>query len=198
MWRLIADTILNTKKIYIFINLCLVRNDASGYVMYIGDKGTTIEYNPDLEEWHMTSVVHPDVSATSNASFHTLSLGHHTWNVTNDDKCQKGEANLTLSLSSCSMSRTHPAYLWKDQDEYRNIFTNYHEEFICNDGLCVDLEKRCNGIVDCQVMTPLFTFRNIIFSSSPCWTLNTQIFFSYQKTNWAGLMLCVAVFFMVW
>ena len=115
--------------------------------MYIGDRGTMIEYSPDLEEWHMRSVLHPNVSAFSTAPFHTLSLGVHNWMVTSDDKCQKGTAMLTLSLSSCNMRVTNPRYL-----EYKNEFTNYQEEFICHDGLCIDLEKRCNGIPDCQVI----------------------------------------------
>ena len=133
-------------------DLCLVRNDAAGYVMYIGDKRTMIEYIPDLEEWHMRSVINPIVSAISNAPFHTLNLGEHRWMVTNDDKCQRGKAPLTLSLSSCNMSVTHPNYLLRDQDKYKNIFTNFTEEFICHNGHCIDIVKRCNGHHDCTVI----------------------------------------------
>ena len=95
----------------------------------------------------MRSVLHSDVSASSTAPFHTLSIGVHTWMVNNDDKCQKGNAQLTLSLSSCNMRVTQPRYLY-----HKNEFTNYPDEFICHDGLCVDLEKWCNGAPDCQVI----------------------------------------------
>ena len=123
--------------------------------MYYGDKGTMIKYNPELREWHMRSVLHPSVSASSKAPYHTLSLGIHNWMVTNDIKCQEGEDQFKLSFSSCSMSVTHPWYIWDKNDPY---ITNYLEEFICHDGLCVNLEKRCNGFVDCQVIISLFTF----------------------------------------
>ena len=134
--------------------------------MYYGDKGTTIEYNPELKEWLMRSVLHPNVSANTTAPFYSLSLGVHNWIVMNDIECQEGMSNITLSLSSCSMSRTHPAYLWRDYDTYyKNIFTNYLEEFICHDGLCVDLGKRCNGIVDCQVMTYFLRLDSSVYCS---------------------------------
>ena len=125
----------------------LVRNDAAGYIMYIGDKGTMIEYSPELREWHMRSLLHPDVSAFSKAMFNTLAIGVHSWMVTDDIECQEGTAMLTLSLSSCNMRVTHPRYLY-----HKNEFTNHQEEFICHDRLCIDLGKRCNGIPDCQVM----------------------------------------------
>ena len=139
-----------------FYNLCLVRNDAAGYVMYYGDKGTTIEYNPDLEEWHMRSAIHPNVSANTTVPFSTLSLGVHTWMVTPDKKCHNGTEQLTLSLSSCNMRVTQPDYT--TYKEYYEV--KVREEFICHDGLCVDLEKRCDGFVDCQVIILLFTFIN--------------------------------------
>ena len=112
-------------------NLSLVRNDASGYIIYNGDEGTTIKYNPYLREWHMRSVLHPNVSASSKAPFHTLSLGIHNWMVTNDIKCQEGKANLTLSLSSCSMRVTYPMYT--SSKHYDNLFENdeeFYDEFI--------------------------------------------------------------------
>ena len=137
-------------------NLYLVRTDASGYIMYIGDKGTKIEYNPAVREWHMRSGLYPNVSASSKAPFHTLSFGVQNWMVTNDIECQEGEAQFNLSISSCSMSVTHTKHLFRDQGSSKDLFTNYPEEFICHDGLCVDLERRCNGFVDCQVMTLLF------------------------------------------
>ena len=113
----------------------LVRNDVAGYIRYIGSKSTLIEYNPVLKKWQMRSIIDPSVSASNSAPFHTLSLGAHTWQVNNDSKCQKGMAKLTLTLSSCKKT-----------------------EFICNNGLCVDLEKRCNGSPDCKVMFAPFVY----------------------------------------
>ena len=118
--------------------------------MYYGVKGTTIEYNPHLREWKMKSVMYPLVFAISKAPFHTLSLGVYTWTVANDIECQKGVDELTLSLSSCTKgTKDHYNYFIQDQDG----------EFMCHDGLCVDLDKRCDGFVDCQVIILLFTIK---------------------------------------
>ena len=108
--------------------------------MYYGDKGTTIKYNPHKEQWQMESVIYPTITATSEASFHTLSLGVYTWTVSNDIECQKGSVKLTISLSSCKKGRLED-----------DIYYAADGEFTCHDGLCVDLDKRCDGTPDCQV-----------------------------------------------
>ena len=144
----------------IYYNPYLVRNDAAGYIKYFGTKGTTIEYNPVKEEWHMRSVVDPTIFAFSKSLFHSLSLGVHTWIVTNDNECQKGNVSLTLSLSSCTMRKTDPNYNYKLQN---NKYTNDDiEEFICHDGQCIDLVKRCDGKTDCEVI-----FLDILLLSHP-------------------------------
>ena len=80
----------------------------------------------------MRSVFYPDVSATTFAPFHSLALGVHTWTVRNDEECHKGTVQIKLTLSDCS----------KETDP---------DEFTCDNGLCVLLEKRCDGIPDCYV-----------------------------------------------
>ena len=116
---------------------CLVRNDAAGYITYIGASGTIIEYNPEYKEWIMRSIMYPSVSATSKAPFHTLAIGLYTWTVYNDIECQEGMVQKTLSLTSC--------------------FFHDEDEFTCHDGLCINLKKRCDGIPDCTVICLLFT-----------------------------------------
>ena len=87
----------------------------------------------------MRSVIHPDVSATTSAPFHTLALGVHTWTVRNDEECHKGTKSLKFSLSDCGRI---PSLVNSGKKD---------DEFICDNGLCVDLDKRCDGVPDCQV-----------------------------------------------
>ena len=76
----------------------------------------------------MILVNNPSVYASTEASFKSLGLGTNTWQITNDSKCNKMTANITLTFSTC-----------------------YLNEFACRNGLCIDLFKRCDGIPDCKV-----------------------------------------------
>ncbi len=55
-------------------------------------------------------------------------IGTHDWEINNDFACSAGgsSARLKLSLTSCSSNT-----------------------FNCDDGTCIDLEKRCDGSCDC-------------------------------------------------
>ena len=89
----------------------------------------------------MRSIGHPDVLATLAAPFHTLAIGVHEWTVHNDDKCQKGTNKIKFTLSDCN--QWDPNY--GTQGDYIST------EFTCDNGLCIDLDKRCDGVPDCYV-----------------------------------------------
>ena len=99
---------------------------------------TTISYRPDLEEWHMRSIGNPNVLATLAAPFHTLAIGVHEWTVTND-MCHKGTTKLKFTLSDCNE--------W-DRKIIGDLISH---EFTCDNGLCISLSKRCDGVPDCYV-----------------------------------------------
>ena len=74
------------------------------------------------------SVSHkPAVTGISRAAFGTLLLGNHEWEVRNDKGCKAGLLEKIFTLSTCS-----------------------DEQFTCNDGLCVDLDLRCDGEPHCK------------------------------------------------
>ena len=77
--------------------------------------------------WQISDVIDRGIIATFQSSFRTLGLGTNTWRVENDNMCQKGVALKSFSLTAC-----------------------LEEQFTCGDGLCIDLEERCNGVPDCN------------------------------------------------
>jgi hypothetical protein len=69
----------------------------------------------------------PTVLATSEDSFQSLLLGRSTWMVSNDRGCSSTkDIIVNISFSSCRPN-----------------------EYTCNDGLCIDLEDRCDGFATC-------------------------------------------------
>ena len=78
----------------------------------------------------MVDVIDDSITATFESGFETMALGTNNWVVRNDRLCQKGEVSKSLSLSACADS-----------------------EFTCGDGLCIDMDGRCNGVVNCKDKT---------------------------------------------
>ena len=92
----------------------------------------------------MRSIGHPDVLATLAAPFHTLAIGVHEWTVNNDEKCQEGTAKIKFTISDCNK--------WDINVGAVAGYGGYiSTEFTCDNGLCIDLEKRCDGIPHCYV-----------------------------------------------
>ena len=86
-----------------------------------------IEFDLENENWRLTVVDNPNISAVSTSSFQTLVLGNHEWTIQNDRKCQKGTLITRLSLTACKT-----------------------DQYTCNDGLCLPLDQRCNGKPECK------------------------------------------------
>ena len=102
-------------------------NDEEGYIVYYGFSGTLIRYDAANKIWNISLSHISSVTATSKAKFDTLLLGNNEWDVSNDVECEEGRHKKILTLSTCS-----------------------EQQFTCNDGLCVDLDFRCDGEPDCQ------------------------------------------------
>ena len=104
--------------------------DEQGDIVYFGIMKTIIQYNYTLSVWQMSDVINPNVLATFKSGFRSMALGTNTWTVKNDLLCQDGEVTTSLSLSAC-----------------------LDTQFTCGDGLCIDIDERCDGVTDCKDMT---------------------------------------------
>ena len=86
----------------------------------------------------MIDLTRPELVATSNASERSLLLGNFIWKIENDEQCSHGVTEQMLSLSHCN-----------------------NNEYICDNGLCIDLEKRCDGVMDCLDSSDEFRCRMV-------------------------------------
>ena len=97
-----------------------------GEIIYYGLARTIISYNHSMEAWKIIDVINPNIFGIFTAGFSGLALGTNKWTISND-KCKKGKHMVSISLTTCKDS-----------------------SFTCDDGLCIDLPKRCNGVTDCK------------------------------------------------
>ena len=100
--------------------------------MILLGRGTTrIEYNDTTSQWTLTSAKNAmhKVTATSGATKLSYVLGKHEWTISNDDyQCNKGKPyTAVLKLTGCK-----------------------ENEFTCDNGQCVKMEKRCDQVTNCR------------------------------------------------
>ena len=104
-----------------------------GGLSYLGYFHTNIEYNENTLLWVATKINDPGMTpytwATSSASKESGLLGTFEWTVYNDSRqCSPDFSyKVMLTLTGCTKS-----------------------QFTCVDGSCIEMEKRCNGKVDCR------------------------------------------------
>ena len=103
----------------------------TGYVEYIGLQNSIIKYETSKEIWMIQSQLSPKVTGTSKALFSTLLLGKHVWQVVDDSKCQAGHMELEVKLSTC-----------------------VEGQFTCGDGICIDIDQRCDRAKHCTDREP--------------------------------------------
>ena len=93
--------------------------------------GISDRYDTVKNLWTMRHRGKEDFFATSQASKSSLLLGSHTWQVFNDsESCSSNKVSYEtrLTLHACD-----PA-----------------EQFACGNAFCIDMERRCDGKVDCR------------------------------------------------
>jgi hypothetical protein len=100
------------------------RGDA---LVWMGLTGTIIRYESSQKSW-VAHVLASDAWAISEGALSGLAVGSASWLLYENRHCTvRSVENRTLSLTSCGPS-----------------------EFNCNNGDCIGLEARCNGVQDCE------------------------------------------------
>ena len=94
----------------------------------VGYQSARVEYNSLLSQW-LLSDQRQNVTARTRASQISYALGKHNWTISGDKyQCFEGkDYTLEMKLTACN-----------------------HSQFTCNDGECVEMEKRCNQLADCK------------------------------------------------
>ena len=89
---------------------------------YVGPKGWIISRSQSDKLWRMKHHYYPDLTLTM-LEMDALPIGRHNWKIENN-VCNQGVTNSqSLLISGCK-----------------------EEEFTCDDGKCLDINKRCNNI----------------------------------------------------
>ena len=104
-----------------------LENDEEGFVIFYGFTGTIIRYDSHNKMWNISVSHKPEVTATSKALFESLTLGNHEWEIMDDNGCKDGVEQKVLTMSTCST-----------------------DQYTCNDGLCINLDYRCDGEPNCK------------------------------------------------
>ena len=101
---------------------------------YIGPSGTTIYFRENQKKWTLQISDESDVKTegTSISPFASFALGKHQWKISNDTfECGKGKSyQANLKLTGC-----------------------LEDEFTCDDGQCIKMEKRCDNLPNCRDKT---------------------------------------------
>ena len=97
----------------------------NGKRYFRGNFGWKLFWDPEENGWKITSPVRKGVYAihTQNSMY---PLGLQNWNIVNDKKCVYNDETV-LNLSDCN-----------------------EDEFTCDNGVCIAMEKRCDQRSDCQ------------------------------------------------
>ena len=104
---------------------------AGGELMFVSYDHTQITYQPSSSLWQASrlSKTGNTTLALTKAPLASMALGTHLWTIYNDSsRCSsEPEYEALLTLTGCG-----------------------EEEFTCREGFCVDMEQRCDGVVDCR------------------------------------------------
>ena len=141
----IKNSLLETSKLTLrglcrysaFDTTYTVQNSMDSVVFYVGVERTIISYNFTLNIWTMRDVTNPSVTAVSEASLRSLAIGNILWTITNDTTCRQGlnkTANISDLMSLPVTAGSHSKVL--------SLTSCSSHQFTCNDGLCIDLQRR--------------------------------------------------------
>ena len=95
-------------------------------LFWVSPQGTFIRFDKKSERWVAKNKMFSSIYATSVAPYGSFLLGTHPWNIY-DPMCHNEEMIVNVSLTSC-----------------------YNNDFNCNDGGCIPINYRCDGINDCH------------------------------------------------
>ena len=116
-------------KIDVYYTLLVLRDNATLYERrLLGFKQTNMTFSPEQERWNIVNLVDGKVLAFTNSS-HDFPFGSHRWFFTD---------------SSCS----DPGQPWRTLNLQQKV--KQPGKFCCDDGYCIDSEKRCDGNNHCQ------------------------------------------------
>ena len=98
---------------------------------YIGQLGTIIHFKENQRKWvlQVSDNFEVKTQGTSASPLVSFVLGKHLWEIKNDTfECGKdGSYRANLKLTGC-----------------------LEDEFTCNDGQCIKMEKRCDNLPSCR------------------------------------------------
>ena len=106
------------------------RNDETSKLLYVGITSSQISFNYSANLWELGVVGKKERTVgRAETGLDSLLLGRTHWLVETDTPaCNNGKPyGATLKLSGCG-----------------------EEEFTCSDGQCIDINSRCDQIVDCR------------------------------------------------
>lgn len=94
------------------------------HFIYVGSTGTIIKFSSDQQVWIASNILDRS-NAHIKASGDTYLFGLNRWVTLREKSCHLGDFNVSFSFCSA-------------------------QEFTCDDGFCIRLEKRCNHETDCR------------------------------------------------
>ena len=107
-------------------------------MFFLGMSTTRIEYNVSTSRWTLSDAKY-DVTGVSRANELSYVLGKHKWTISNDAfECNEGQTYSTmLKLTGCA-----------------------EDEFTCDDGQCIKMERRCDQVIYSQYLAPFLMARS--------------------------------------
>ena len=115
-------------KLSIFNKVYMYNINNDGFPFYIGEMSSVILFNKNLGQWVWYDRKDTRSVATSSASEASLLIGVHMVDFSGvvSDKCATENPSKMIKLTTCVAG-----------------------EFTCNDGQCIDIEKRCDQTSNC-------------------------------------------------
>ena len=106
----------------------LFNTDKNGELLYFGEKSSMITYSKGERKWLWYDMKDNNSIATSSSPYSTLLMGVQTVDFSNvvDDPCVQDGVVRKLKFTRCAPGT-----------------------FTCNDGLCIDIDQRCDKIGQC-------------------------------------------------
>ena len=124
-----------------------IEEDLLGNFTFYGDN-SIIVYNEEASLWNWTIQGDLHTFATSNAPFNTFLIGKTSWTFFGDSCVATGDIR-DIKFTTCGQG---------------GDYSFFKEEFTCNDGSCVDLEERCDGVPNCDDQSDEENCQKVIIS----------------------------------